>query len=91
MSRMRPVRFEVHEDHKQIAYIDDDDFGYDALIRVHGDFADDSERRKFMEAVCAVLNENEARIPVAPRCSCTPKFFDPKCPRCSVSGEGKAL
>lgn len=63
MSRMRPVRFEVHE-HNGSPYIDDDDFGFDAVIDVGGDFADD-EKKRFLEAVCAVLNENEARIPTA--------------------------
>jgi len=63
MSRMRSVRFEVHE-HNGSPYIDDDDFGFDAVIDVGGDFVAD-EKKRFLEAVCAVLNTNEACIPTA--------------------------
>lgn len=62
MSRMRKVRFAVHE-HMGKIYVDDDDFGYDALLMVSGDFVDD-EKRRFAQAVADVLNENESRIPV---------------------------
>lgn len=78
---MRTVRFEVVDGEKG-PWIDDDDFGYDAAISVSGDFVDD-EKRKFLQAVCDVLNENEARIPIPPPCTCRPTKSDPNCVRCS--------
>jgi hypothetical protein len=62
-NRSRPTRFEVHE-HDGKIFVDDDDFGYDALLMIQGDFVDD-EKRAFAQAVADVLNENEGRIPVA--------------------------
>lgn len=63
--RERPKRFEVMNSlDGESVFIDDDDFGWDALLRVQGDFGDIEAARKFAQAVCDVLNENEARIPI---------------------------
>lgn len=83
MSRMRSVRFEVHE-HNGSPYIDDDDFGFDAVIDVGGDFVED-EKKRFLEAICAVLNANEARIPTADSMR-RPPPMDKECSYCF--GEG---
>lgn len=47
--------------------IDDDEFGYDAAIRVSGDFATTEEKEAYLKAIRDVLNENETRIPFRPR------------------------
>lgn len=61
--RTRPKRFEVQENSKGGFYIDDDDFNWDALLRIDGDFGSDVDRRRYAEAIAAILSENEDRIP----------------------------
>lgn len=59
-------RFQVFHDpgqHKTRVWIFDDEFHWDAGLRVTGDFASVEERVRFAEAICAVLNEAGDRIP----------------------------
>jgi hypothetical protein len=62
------TRFTVEEDTRmtrrrgETRYcIYDGDFGYDALIRVNGDFASSEGQREYVQAVCDALNG--AQIP----------------------------
>lgn len=65
--RSRPVRFEVHEYASKSVrrlYIDDDDFGYDACVKVSGDW-DYPEKLAYAQAVADALNAAGDKIPVA--------------------------
>ena len=64
--RSMTKRFNILEG-KRGPMIDDDEFGYDASIRVGGDFATPDEKEAYLKAMCQVLNENETRIPFRPR------------------------
>jgi hypothetical protein len=64
-NRSRPVRFVVVEYDKDKLYIDDDDFGYDACIKVSGDW-EYPEKLAYAQAVADVLNAAGDKIPVAP-------------------------
>jgi hypothetical protein len=61
--RSKPVRFEVME-HEGRIYIDDDDFGYDALLRLAGDWSY-HEKLAYAQAVAEALNAAGDKIPVA--------------------------
>ena len=61
-NRSHTTRFSLMEGERG-AFIDDDEFTYDALLKVQGDFEDDATRRAYMQAICDVLNEHEDRIP----------------------------
>lgn len=70
--RMRERRFEV-SDGGAVAegtvcrlYIDDDDFHWDALLRISGDFESDDEKRRYAEAIAKVLSDHEDEIPHRP-------------------------
>lgn len=60
--RSRTVRFALGEGSKG-EFINDDEFTYDALLRVHGDFETREAKHAYLAAVCEVLNEHEDRIP----------------------------
>jgi hypothetical protein len=61
-NRQRSNRFEVSEG-RQGLWIDDDEFSYDAAIRITGDFETPEAKRAYLQAVCDVLNAQEDRIP----------------------------
>lgn len=63
--RQRPRRFEL-VDHPERPFIDDDDFHWDALLRVAGDFESTAEKLRYMRAIAEVLSDNEDRIPYRP-------------------------
>jgi hypothetical protein len=44
-------------------YIDDDDFGWDAMLRIGGDFGTEAEKLAFARAVAKALNEAGDAIP----------------------------
>ncbi len=56
--RSRAVRFVASDDGTNV---DDDDFCYDALIRIDGDWPSDAERIAYAQAVADALNA--AQIP----------------------------
>jgi hypothetical protein len=61
--RTRPNRFEVQSNSVGDPYIDDDDFNWDALLKIDGDFGSDAEKRRYMTAIAAVLSAHEDEIP----------------------------
>lgn len=70
MTQEAAVRFTVEDDTlmtrrvgQQRYCIYDDDFGYDAVIRIHGDFAKSQCHREYLQAVCDALNAS--RIPTS--------------------------
>jgi len=65
-NRSRPVRFVVVEYDKDKLYIDDDDFGYDACLKITGDW-EYHEKLAYAQAVADALNSAGKKIPVAPR------------------------
>lgn len=60
-------RFEVQSGTNGRIYIDDDDFHWDALLRVSGDFESDAEKLRYAKAIARVLSDNEASIPYRPK------------------------
>lgn len=73
--RMRDRRFEVcavgavAEGELCRLYIDDDDFHWDALLRISGDFESDAEKLRYAEAIAKVLSDHEDEIPHRPAVS----------------------
>lgn len=65
--RMRKRRFAVHQSPGCRLIIDDDDFHWDALLRVTGDFESDAEKMRYAKAIAKVLSDNEDKIPYRPR------------------------
>ena len=65
--RSKRRRFAVHEGLEGRIYIDDDDFHWDALLRVSGDFESDAEKNRYARAIAKVLSDNEAKIPYRPK------------------------
>jgi hypothetical protein len=65
-SRMMEKRFSIHEGDGERIYIDDDDFHWDALLRVSGDFESCEEKKRYAQAICDVLNAAEDSIPYRP-------------------------
>ena len=61
-NRQRSNRFEV-SDGRHGLWIDDDEFSYDAAIRITGDFESQEAKRAYLQAVCDVLNAHEDSIP----------------------------
>lgn len=61
-SRQLVKRFAV-SDGRHGLWIDDDEFSYDAALRVTGDFETPEAKLAYLQALCDVLNENEDRIP----------------------------
>lgn len=66
--RERLRRFEVIESsYPDTAwFIDDDDFHWDGLITAQGDFENDAEKKRYLEAVAKVLSDHEDEIPFRP-------------------------
>lgn len=66
-SAMRPhdggPRFRVSDGGRTIS---DEDFIFDATIRVGGDFGDDAMRVRYAQWMCDVLNEADKILPEAP-------------------------
>jgi hypothetical protein len=56
-------RFTVQEDGR---WIDDDDFIFDCMLKISGDFAQD-DRKQFAQWVCDALNEADKKLPREPR------------------------
>lgn len=56
-------RFTVQEGGR---WIDDDDFIFDAALKISGDFTDE-ERLAFARWICAVLNKADEQLPRQPR------------------------
>lgn len=48
------------------SWIDDDDFIFDAMIKISGDFSDQA-RARFSQWVCDTLNEADKKLPREPR------------------------
>jgi len=68
--RMRKRRFKVldaSDGSPGRMWIDDDDFHWDALMRVSGDFESDAEKERYMKAIAKVLSDNEDKIPYRPK------------------------
>lgn len=66
-NRMRKRRFEVQSNYQTgRIYIDDDDFHWDALLRVNGDFENDAEKLRYAKAIARVLSKYEDEIPYRP-------------------------
>ena len=67
-SDMRPSdggqRFRVSDNGRMIS---DEDFIFDALIRVGGDFEDDASHTRYTQWVCDALNEADKTLPREPR------------------------
>ena len=57
-------RFRVSDDGRTIS---DEDFIFDVLIRVGGDFGDDALRTSYAQWMCGVLNEADKHLPREPR------------------------
>jgi hypothetical protein len=51
--RSKTIRFEASKDGR---LIHDDDFEYDAILRVDGDFASDEQRKSYADWLCSKLN-----------------------------------
>jgi hypothetical protein len=67
--RSQALRFTVeraHDPESPAVWIMDDDFGYDAMLKVGGDFATITEKLAFAQAIADVLNQAEHRIPICP-------------------------
>lgn len=56
-------RFRTSDDGRTIS---DEDFIFDALIRVGGDFGDDAMRRRYAQWVCDALNGADKTLPREP-------------------------
>lgn len=61
--RQRKRRFAVQSGSRNNFYIDDDDFHWDALLKVNGDFESGRAKRAYMNAIAKVLSDNEDKIP----------------------------
>jgi hypothetical protein len=55
--RSRPERFKPNDGG---TWIDDDDFGFDAMLKVDGDFGSDADRLAYAQFICDKLNAPEA-------------------------------
>lgn len=64
--RERTHRFVVDVSPGGNIFMDDDDFHWDALLRVHGDFENDAQKQRYAEAIARVLNNHEDEIPYRP-------------------------
>lgn len=64
--RSREKRFDVAHYRGRRMYIDDDEFHWDALLRISGDFESDAEKLRFAKAICEVLNKHADEIPCSP-------------------------
>jgi hypothetical protein len=91
---MMEKRFSIHEGDGERIYIDDDDFHWDALLRVSGDFESCEEKKRYAQAICDVLNAAEDSIPYRPAAETSPaqcdhswvtsNFEAPRCLWCHV-------
>jgi len=72
--RSQSVRFTVSARSRpqELVQIHDDDFHWDAVLRVSGDFENLEERKRYALAVAQALNAAEASIPVRPLPEHTP-------------------
>lgn len=64
--RSRPNRFDVTVTPNSRLYIDDDEFHWDASLRVIGDFESDEEKRRYAQAIAEALNRAADSIPCRP-------------------------
>jgi hypothetical protein len=67
--RSQSVRFTVSAQKRpqELVQIHDDDFHWDAALRVSGDFENFDEKKRYAHAVAQALNAAEASIPVRPQ------------------------
>lgn len=65
--RSTTKRFNVCHPTGSRLYIGDDDFHWDALLRVNGDFESDAEKLRYAMAIAKVLSEHEDEIPYRPQ------------------------
>lgn len=65
--RMRKRRFKALQHGDRRLYIDDDDFHWDVLLRVSGDFENDAEKMRYAKAIAKVLSDHEDEIPYRPK------------------------
>lgn len=72
--RSQSVRFTVSTQLRpqELVQIHDDDFHWDAALRVSGDFENVDEKRRYALAVAQALNAAEASIPIRPLPEHTP-------------------
>lgn len=56
-------RFTVQEDGR---WIDDDDFIFDCMLKINGDFSPD-DRKQFAQWICDALNAADLKLPRDPR------------------------
>lgn len=59
-TRSHPVRFAVRDGGR---WIDDDDFTFDAMMKIDGDFGSDEARAQYAAMVCERLNAGESNPP----------------------------
>lgn len=66
--RSQTTRFTVSSQTRpqELVSIHDDDFHWDAALRVSGDFENIEEKRRYAHAVAQALNAAEATIPCRP-------------------------
>lgn len=57
--RSKAIRFEASKDGR---LIHDDDFEYDAILRVDGDFASDEQRKSYSDWLCGKLNAAQKEL-----------------------------
>lgn len=60
--RSHPIRFTVNSDENG-TYVYDDDFGWDAMLKIGGDFGSLAARNAFAEAIAKALNDAGDAIP----------------------------
>jgi len=61
--RSTEIRFGVHWDSHRV-WVTDDHFGFDAWLKVTGDFATLAARVVYAQAIADVLNAAEKKIPI---------------------------
>lgn len=66
--RSQSVRFTVSTQTRpqELVQIHDDDFHWDAALRISGDFENIYEKRRYAHAIAEALNAAEASIPCVP-------------------------
>ena len=76
--RQRSNRFEVDIGPSGKLFIDDDDFHWDALLQVQGDFETPETKRYYAEAIAKVLSAHEAEIPYRTPHPVSPENGEPR-------------
>lgn len=64
--RTRQERFMLMDHDTTRSFIDDDEFHWDALLRCNGDFENDGEKLRYMQAIVDILNKHADEIPTRP-------------------------